>query len=87
MTKNKVYILFGNRESIKNYMVSITNLIEKTPFIDYTVCSYEMSNYRSAEDFIKDLNKYQEFIFIQQQEFDLIYHDLCSKARLFMKKQ
>lgn len=85
MTENEVYILFGNKKSIDNYITSITNLIDKTPFKDYTVCSYEMSNHKSSKDFIKHQNRYQEFIFIQQQEFELIHHDLCSKARVFMK--
>lgn len=85
MTKNEVCVLFGNKESIENYIVSVNYLIVKTPFTDYTVCSYELSDYKNSKDFLKCLNRFQEFLFIPQQEFDLIYHDLCGKARTFMK--
>lgn len=85
MAKNQVYVLFGNNRSIKNYLFSPNYLVEKTPSLDYIVCCFGLSNFRDSKDFQKHLDGYQEFLFISKHEFEFIYHDLCSKARSFMK--
>lgn len=85
MTKNEVYVLFGNEKSIKNYKNSLDDLTQNNESVDYVVKRYAVSDYQDSKAFITTLDHYQEFIFISKKEFDILYHDLCAKARTFMK--
>ncbi len=85
MNKNDVFVLFGNKKSLENYSLCIDQLLQHSPTIDYVVKHYTVSDYENSKDFITTRNLYQEFVFISQREFDIIFHHLCSTARMFMK--
>lgn len=87
MNKNNIYVLFGTEESISNYTNSIENLLNKISSVDYLVCCYEKLNREHTTAFTENLNRFQSFLFIPFDDYQIIYRKLCTDARTFMKKK
>ncbi len=87
MNENNIYVLFGTKESISNYANSIENLLNKTSSVDYLVCSYEKQNLEHTAAFKENLKRYQSFLFIPHDDYQIIYQKLCFDARTFMRKK